>query len=269
MTNLISITNETFLPMAGSNANKAAIAKVVEKLPELTEKAKSFGRQNTQTTISLMTLTMMNGHSPMRMLRQVLAEVDRRKRALSESQISYVRAKNEIKDLQSVLHPTELEVAELRHALVNMEEKERYINGAFKDIAILIDNYERIKEAHNIADWDEHTFEVEEKRHHIRQGFMMLYRNIIQMGRATESPMEYLMQFGVHVQTAVAEVTGYINVTNERIANGELLTARDTEDFLDTMSHKYKHCADEVTDRIFGKKDILNPEYMSRLEVAE
>ena len=269
MNNLVSITNETFLPMAGSNANKAAIAKVVEKLPELTEKAKSFGRQNTQTTISLMTLTMMNGHSPMRMLRQVLAEVDKRKGALSQAQISYIKAKHKIEDLQSILHPTELEVAELRHALVQMEDTERHINGSFKDIAILIDNYERIKKAHNIGDWDEHTFEVEEKRHHIRQGFMMLYRNIIQMGRATETPMEYLMQFGVHVQTAVAEVTGYINVTNERIANGELLTARDTEDFLDTMSHKYKHCADEVTDRIFGKKDILNPEYMSRLEAAE
>ena len=269
MNELITISKETYLPMAGSNANKAAIAKVVEKLPELTEKAKSFGRQSTQTTISLMTLTMMNGHSPMRMLRQVLAEVDKRKGALSESQISHIKAKNNIETLQSILHPTELEIAELRHALVRMEETERYINGAFKDIAILIDNYERIKEAHNIDDWDEHTFEVEEKRHHIRQGFMMLYRNMIQMGRATETPMEYLMQFGVHVQAAVAEVAGYIAVTNEKIANGEALTAKGTEDFLDAMSYKYKHCADEVTDRIFGKKDILNPEYMSRLEAAE
>ena len=36
MNELITISKETYLPMAGSNANKAAIAKVVEKLPELT-----------------------------------------------------------------------------------------------------------------------------------------------------------------------------------------------------------------------------------------
>jgi hypothetical protein len=212
---------------------------------------------------------MMNGHSPMRMLRQVLAEVDKRKSALSQSQIGHIKSKIEIERLQNIEDPSELEIALLRNAYVEIDNLERGINGSFKDIAILIDNYERIKEAHNIDDWDEHTFEVEEKRHHIRQGFMMLYRNMIQMGRATETPIEYLMQFGVHVQTAVLEVTGYIAVCDARIKNGESLSARDCEDFFDAMSIKYEYCADEVTDRIFGKKDILNPEYMSRLEAAE
>ena len=105
MNELMTVTAEAFLPMAGSKANKAAIARVVEKLPELTEKTKSFGRQNTQTTISLMTLTMMNGHSPMRMLRQVLAEVDKRKSALSQSQIGHIKSKIEIESSSCLFGP--------------------------------------------------------------------------------------------------------------------------------------------------------------------
>ena len=269
MNDVILLDEKTFLPMLGSKVNKAAVARVVDGLPALTEQAFHFGRQNSQTTISLMTLTMMNGHSPMRMLRQILAEVDRRKNALSEAQIGHAKSEEQITELELLENPTQIETATLRHMLVKRKDGERHINGTFKDLAVLMDNYDRIKKQHNIEEWDEHTFELEEKRHHIRRAFELLYRTMIQQSTSTEGPTEYLLQYGVHPQTAIMECTGYINYSNQRLTEGEILTGKDCEDFLDAMSHKYVHCANEVTQRIFGEDDIISPEYMLRLEAAE
>jgi hypothetical protein len=66
LSNLAKLPDITFsLPALSSDrVNAAAVAKVNKHLPELAEKTRAFDRQNSQTTISLMTLTMMTGHSP-------------------------------------------------------------------------------------------------------------------------------------------------------------------------------------------------------------
>lgn len=253
----------SFSVPAISSINEAAVARVSERMPELAEKTKIFDRNNSQTTISMMTLTMLNGQSPMRLLRQILAEVDRRKMALAEAQLSHAKLVNEIKELsEKELGP--VEQAELRLKNINIDAMEGKINGSLKDIATLIDAYDSIKATHKIDDWDERSFEDEEKRHHIRRGFELLYRNLIQGGRAHESTIEYLQQYGVHVQIALAEVTGYISAVNEAIKNGSMITASNMEDFLDAMADKYKHCADEASMRLFGKSDFTNSDYMMR-----
>lgn len=253
----------SFSVPAISSINQAAVARVSERMPELAEKTKIFDRNNSQTTISMMTLTMLNGQSPMRLLRQILAEVDRRKMALAEAQLSHAKLVNEIKELsEKELGP--VEQAELRLKNISLDSMEGKINGSLKDIATLIDAYDSIKATHQIEDWDEKSFEDEEKRHHIRRGFELLYRNLIQGGRAHEATIEYLQQYGVHVQIALAEVTAYISEVNEAIKTGNMVTASNMEDFLDAMSHKYKHCADEASVRLFGKSDFTNSDYMMR-----
>lgn len=249
------------------NINKNAVATVSAKLPELSEKTKMFDRSNSQTTLSLMTLTMMNGQSPMRILRQVLAEVDRKKMALAEAQLHHAEKLEELEKLYSEESTPVIE-AKIRLCQVSIDSLEGKVNGVFKDIATLIDAYESIKAKHNIQEWDEKTFEDEEKKHHIRRGFELLYRNILQNGRAHESSIEYLQQYGVHIQIALAEVMFYINTVNENLKEGKIVTASNIEDFLDAMSEKYKNCADEASERLFGKADFANSKYMSTGEQA-
>jgi hypothetical protein len=266
MTNSIATTSIQF--SLASVANQAAVARVTEKLPELAAKTKGVDRSNSQTTISMMSLTMLNGQSPMRMLRQVLAEVDQRKQALAEAQLTHAKILNDIQDLHGK-EQTPVVEAELRLKYVTQETLESKINGAFKDIAALIDAYENIKAKHGIDDWDETTYEAEEKRHHIRRGFEFLYRNLIQVGRPQEVTIEYLQQYGVHVQVALGEVAGYIEVVNALIRAGERPTGAHAEDFFDQMATKYAPCADEASERMFGKADFTNPDYMLKLEVKE
>lgn len=252
--------------------NPVAVAKVNAGLPEMDAKTRQFDRNNSQTTLSMMSITMLNGHSPMRMMRQTMAETEKRKMALAEAQVSHAKARKQIDKLHDMLEKDpddEVLQARLRLALVSITSLESKINGSFKDIATLIDTYEAIKAKNGIDDWDEESYEREEKRHHVRRSFELMYRNLMDGGRASTSTIEYMQQYGVHPQVGHAEVSGYIASVNQRIANHQLLHSNDLEEFLDKMADKYYKNADKTTERIFGKADILNTGYMNLLPKKE
>ena len=81
------ITETSGFLVQTNNINTHAVEKVNRFLPELDEKTRAFDRNNSQTTLSMMTLTMMTGQSPYRMMRQIMAEVEKRKGALVEAQV--------------------------------------------------------------------------------------------------------------------------------------------------------------------------------------
>ena len=254
------ITETTGFLVQTNNVNAHAVEKVNRFLPELDEKTRAFDRNNSQTTLSMMTLTMMTGQSPYRMMRQIMAEVEKRKGALVEAQVKHARVLKEIEKLQD--SEDTVSQAKYRQKCVNIVTMESKINGSFKDIATLIDAYNNIKEKNGIEDWDEQAFEKEEKKHHVRRGFELMYRNLLDGGRASTSTIEYCQQYGVHPQVCLTEVSGYLQFTTERIANDDLPHANDLEDFLDEMADKYHLNADETAERLFGKADFANNDYM-------
>mgnify|MGYP003123317892 FL=1 len=268
MSNIVTKPITFSLPIeASENINQVAAARVAEKLPEIDKATRAFDRNNSQTTLNMMTITMLNGHSPYRMLRQITAEVEKRKMALSEAQVSHAKTRMEILELEEKDDAvSEAELRHKRHCLVQMENK---INGSIKDIATLIDSYDNIKSNYKLDEWDEVAFEREEKRHHVRRGFELMYRNLMDGGRASTATIEYMQQYGVHPQLALTEVSGYIKVTADRIAKLEMLHSNDLEEFLDQMADKYYQNADITAQRIFGKADFLNTDYMLQLEKSK
>ena len=259
-------------PISKSKINPQAVALVNEFLPELDEKTKFFDRNNSQSTLSMMSLTMLNGHSPHRMLRQVLAETEKRKMALAEAQVGHAKALKKIEKLQEklFLDPDDNVVnAKLRAAFVSIEMMESKINGSFKDIATLITAYNNLKENYGIEDWSEEEFEESEKKHHVRRGFELMYRNLMDGGRASTATIEYMQQYGVHPQVGFAEVQGYIAIVNELLSKQQIPHSNHLEEFLDAMAEKYYKEADKTTERIFGKTDITNKDIVSLIEKQE
>ena len=253
-------------PVSKSKINPQAVALVNEYLPELDEKTKFFDRNNSQSTLAMMSLTMLNGHSPMRMMRQVLAETEKRKMALAEAQVSHAKALRNIEKLQDKLFndpDNNVLSAKLRAAFVSIEMMESKINGSFKDIATLINAYNNLKENHGVTDWSEEEFEESEKRHHVRRGFELMYRNLMDGGRASTATIEYMQQYGVHPQVGLTEVQRYIKTVSDMIANKQIPHSNHLEDFLDVMADKYYKETDKTTQRIFGKDNIVSPEIMS------
>ena len=256
-------------PVSKSKINPQAVALVNEFLPELDEKTKFFDRNNSQSTLSMMSLTMLNGHSPLRMLRQVLAETETRKMALAEAQVSHAKSLKNIEKLQEkvFLNPdNKIASAKLRAAFVGIESMESKINGSFKDIATLITAYNNLKENYGIEDWTEEEFEESEKKHHVRRGFELMYRNLMDGGRASTSTIEYMQQYGVHPQVGFVEVQGYIAVVNELISKKQIPHSNHLEEFLDAMADKYYKESNKTTQRIFGKENITNTDIVSLIE---
>jgi len=240
------------------------MVRVSTGLPAIQNQTRIFDRQNSQTSLTLTTLTMLSGQSPMRMMRQVMAEIEKRQSALYEAQYSVAKSKSKLEKLlvkkDDLSKVEQASAIKLQHSITMTENK---ANGSLKDIAILMDSYDSIKKTNDIDNWSEEDFEQEEKAHHTRRGFELLYRNLIEYGRGKEATLEYLQQYGVHVQLAIAEVSGYIALVNELVANGDKITSLHLEDFLDEMKDKYSNNADEVSKRLFGKSDITNKEYMT------
>ena len=243
-----------------NNINAHAVEKVNRYLPELDEKTQAFDRKNSQTTLALMTLTMMTGQSPYRMMRQIMAEVEKRKGALAEAQVNHAKHLKEIERLEDSDDP--VLQAKYRQKCVGLSSMEQKINGSFKDIATLIDAYNNIKEANGIDEWDEVAFEKEEKKHHVRRAFELMYRNLFNTGRSSESTVEYCQQFGLHPQVCMTEVQGYLQYTAERIQNQDYPHANDLEEFLDEMAEKYHTNPDKTSERLFGKADFATDDYM-------
>ena len=268
---LVNVDSVTFnMPTVTKDViNKNAVAKVNEFLPELDSKTKYFDRNNSQSTLSMMSITMLNGQSPMRMMRQIMAEVEKRKMALAEAQVNHAKQLEEIEELQTKLQidpDNNLLNAKLRQAMVGITAHESKINGSFKDIAVLIDSYNAIKENNGIEDWDEEQFEREEKRHHVRRGFELMYRNLMDGGRASTATIEYMQQYGVHPQVGLVEVQSYMNSVTDRMNNGVMPHANDLEDFLDAIADKYWTNANKTSERIYGKTDTYNTDYMKLLD---
>lgn len=253
-------------PVSKSKINPRAVAIVNEFLPELDEKTKFFDRNNSQSTLSMMSLTMLNGHSPMRMLRQVLAETEKRKMALAEAQVSHAKSLEKIQKIQDKLYldpDNPVLNAKLRAQFVSIEVMESKINGSFKDIATLIQAYNNLKEHHGIDDWTEEEFENSEKKHHVRRGFELMYRNLIDTGRVSASTTEYMQQYGIHPQVGFTEVQAYITTVNTLISENKIPHSNHLEEFLDGMADKYFRESDKTTERLFGKTDITNKEILS------
>jgi|TARA_Y100000310_G_scaffold298767_1_gene333020 hypothetical protein len=246
--------------------NKALVERVKNALPAIDRHTRIFDRKNSQTTIQLMTLTMLGGHSPLRMLRQVTAEVEKRKNALYDAQHNVAKKQEEIDVLEEKQNLTSVEKAELIKLKHDVNQINNKANGSLKDIATLADAYDNIMSNNRIKDWNEEDFENEEKGHHVRRGFEMLYRNLVEYSRAKEATLEYLQQYGVHAQMAITEVSGYITHASNLIKEKRILDATHLENFLDEMKDKYVNNADKISNRLFGRDGIINKAYMEKMD---
>ena len=88
----------------------------------------------------------------------------------------------------------------------------------------------------------------------------------MESGRASTATIEYMQQYGIHPQVGLAEVQAYMNSVTDRMNKGIALHSNDLEEFLDHIADKYWTSADATTERIYGKTDINNTDYMKLLD---
>lgn len=249
--------------IAGSTPSLSAnaIARIEAGMVEQHRIAAIFGRQNSQSTLKLMSLTMLTA-GPFRLLRQCAAEIERRKQALEEASIGLRRARLEAQQARDDANTLTGAARELR--LLDAEQKEQgirssraYIEGALKDVAALQDAYEQIRAAHGIRDgWDEADFEAGEIEHHLRSAFRLAYRDLMHTGRVSSAACEYGEQFGVHPAVLHRRAAEYVAACEAMLGRGEAPTVDHLHDWLDAcyLAHR-----DGVQDAVrhLGLTDLI------------
>tara|TARA_R110002074_G_scaffold48516_1_gene124089 strand:- start:87 stop:683 length:597 start_codon:yes stop_codon:yes gene_type:complete len=189
-----------------------------------------------------------------------MSQIERKRTALEESYFKMQKQKVLIKNWYE--KGDELSVIKAQEAESNMIRKKDYIDAAFKEIATFQCAYDEIRESHNIPEnWDEKDAELAEIDHHIKQAFRQAHRDMVNTGRIGLGNMEYLEQYGIHIQTATKIIADYIASEDEMISEGKLPTVKHLYAFLDRMAETFHDAHKDVMNRI-GIKELIKEDFL-------
>jgi hypothetical protein len=308
MKELEKITNKDIITRITTRSNQGKsgelkvfdetkLTKIANDMVEIDRSTNSFGRKNTQTTNKLMTLTMLANSSPYRILRQCLAEIEKKRSAIKGSRFKLIKKKiafnkleDEVEDLKEqykkekdpkIKRDIEYQILNKK---VSIEEKRSsiedsilYIEGALKEIASFQSSYNQIRKNNNIPEnWDEKDFEESEIKHHVRMAFLLAFRDVKAHGKIGMGTLEYLHQFGIHPDQASIEVAllqqqietklFVFNEKGQKIGlkkDFDVDYEEDLEQWLDSMVSKYEYKYLKVLKRI-GIDNLIDDWYMYR-----
>jgi predicted Fe-Mo cluster-binding NifX family protein len=189
-----------------------------------------------------------------------MSQIERKRSALDESYFKMRKQQIEIKDWYE--DGSELSVINAQEAEHQMHRSKDYIDAAFKEIATFQCAYDEIREAHNIPDnWDERDAEEAEIDHHIKQAFRQAHRDMVNTGRIGLGNMEYMEQYGIHIQTATKIIADYIAKEDKMITEGKLPTVKHLYAFLDKMAETFHDAHKDVMKRI-GIKELIKEDFL-------
>ena len=181
-------------------------------------------------------------HSDFKNVRQLSAEINRKKSALNEAKWKHVKNEIELQKLTEKLETEDLDKWERIELQVDLAEKQEglaegtvYIEGAMKDILALNDLYEQLKV--KFEGFTETDFELEESKSHLKRSLVQCIRDVRQSGSITKGEQEYLEQIGVNPGKMQARIREYV----QDEAQADTWDASLLHEFVD-------HCVNELID---------------------
>lgn len=246
-----------------------ALAEIASWMPEVNRATSIFGKRNSQATSSLMSLNMIDSGT-YRVLRQILAQVEKKRGALKENiyeielkKIEYEELRIELGDLEDDLELKKLELKKNKIA-TDIIDGQVYIEGALKELGALKRRYEEICKNKNIPEnWSEIDFEKGEIEHHIKSIFRNAIRDQLQ-GSCNMGTMEYMEQYGINPITAYAQVRVYIDSVNKLIANSGIGPSIESHyQFYESMYQTYKDDYKRAMKKL-GLDSIIHADFLMK-----
>lgn len=220
---------------------------IKENLPEIQRATSLFGKGQSQFMDNMLTVSHT---TPVRNLRQILAEIEKSKMALKESYFKNAKKDVEIKIKQRQL---ELEKDDLQKELLEIEISEMYsqkensqiyISGAIRAITNYIEQYNSILASIGVSDFNEVDFEKEEEKYHIQKAFEQgVTAARSRQGVVDEGNMIYFTQIGINGACAQQDVFRYLGEEGRLLSEGQEPSHQMFLDFLNSMSEKYSGCS--------------------------
>lgn len=212
-----------------ANADQA-IAKV-----QYTERI--WDRSRSQFMLKFLTCSNADGWLRMR---QISAEMNRKRTALNESKYGYMKrlAKAKIKrdemadeENENKKLLLEIEAAEFESQATEILTK---MEGALKEVEIFAQMHDELKD--KLGDITEEEFEKAQAQSHIKRAVMQAVRDVKQFGKITVGNMEYIEQSGLSSSAIQREILAFIEQESKSgIGDTSML-----HQFLDAISDKYQ-----------------------------
>jgi hypothetical protein len=242
------------------------LAEMAKNMPEIDRATTSFGKHQSQFMNFIMTVSAL---TPERNMRQILAEIERKREALreNESKIKHQIIEHEEKrfELQRLidrlagLHETDEEYLPLQfkiaHLKVDIEKIESdlasarlYYEAALKDVYSYQQAYNEIAEKYDMKNWDEEDFEQNEERYHIMKAFEQAFSFALQYGFIDAGNQEYFKQLGINPIQAQVDIMTYVQDVQATLSENQNanIGIESFHNFLRSMADKYQGCSKAV-----------------------
>ena len=191
-------------------------------------------------------------------LRQVSAEMARKRMALNEAKFGYMEAvaKAKIKKQkhEQEVDPLKRELLEIQVMKMESQNAELLVKveGALKEIETLAEMHDQLKEI--IGDVSEEEFEKAQVQSHIKRAMTQSIREVREKKVIGCGNQEYLEQVGVCVTSAMTEIQQYlIQEKTSGVANTSLLHS-----FVDDFAERYEPVAKQQADFLGFSADANN-----------
>jgi len=242
MDDLVVIKNE----LCDEEKYVTILDEIGEMIPEIDRSTKLFNKSQSHFMDNMLTVSHI---TPIRNLRQILAEVKNTRMALAEAYYSFEKIKLDLEEKKIYLlslqgipkRRVELEVKEIEWKLSCLREN---VNGAIRKLGNYAKQYRLIQETYNLQNFTEDDFEEEEERYHITKAFQQgLSAARAHGGYIDEGNQIYLEQVGINGTVAQVCVTNYLNQEAIMVGNGVEPTHEMQLEFLLSMAEKFKGCS--------------------------
>ncbi len=180
----------------------------------------SFGKSKSQWCEANMAL---NGLTPLRNIRHLLARIERAYQACKESEykLKKLSIRKEIKERGKEKEKDklkkkiiEIEIDEINHKI---DTGLYYFRGAVKKIQHNYHCINQIMKSNNHTSFDEIDFEKEEEEYHIKTAMNQSVRVVRMTGKIDQGNQEYLEQCGINPGVAQRAIEGFLFVEGERL----------------------------------------------------
>jgi len=237
------------------------IEKINSRLPEYKRGSALIGHSTSQSSYSLQTMQMISD-SPLSRMKQCLAQIDKKYKALQEAYYKIENKKLIILKLQNKTDDhSRLIVQEYNSQIESISIS---MNTALKEIGMFQDMYDSIKKNNNIPDnWNESDYEKQEISHMIKSCFRIGIQDLSANGRVSKAFVEYSEQLGIHPQLAEIRIRKYLTDTQIKINNFDYVTINEMYSFLDEMAEEFKESYKLSLNRI-GLNELGSQEFMSK-----
>jgi hypothetical protein len=183
----------------------------------------------------------LSWHAPLKNMRQISAEITRKKGALNEAKWRQVETELKMRKIEDELQRGQKDgtidywrEVELKVKLAKLKEGAAegtvIIEGAMKDVLVLNELYEQLKA--KVSDFSEADIEKEETKSHLKRALVQSIRDVRMSGAITKAEQEYIEQIGINPM----KLQGLLKVYVENESKAESWDVSGLYEFVDRLT---------------------------------